>query len=67
MTGRVKGLAEIKPVLPCGSCDMKACSILTSEGEELRLYTLKPCDKYCEFRKQISLWWDEHPEELDHD
>lgn len=56
-----------KPILPCGSCDIKACSILTSESEDLRLFTLKPCDKYREFRKAIGKWWDEHPEELKHD
>ena len=58
-----------KPILPCGSCDMTGCSILTNEGEdgELRLFRLKSCDKYRDFRKAIGKWWDEHPEELNHD
>ncbi len=55
---------EEKPVLPCGSCDMKACSIITDENEKRKLGILQPCEKYRKFRKAIGEWWDKHPEEL---
>lgn len=46
---------SLKPKIPCS----KSCKDCVKEDG-----SIKACEKYLEFRKAISKYWDEHPEEF---